>query len=56
MRSIFITALVTISLAVGAVYWLGRPLSGDTGFCTTRVGTTVVETDLEEVDLEDAPE
>lgn len=48
MRTIFITALITVALAIGGVYWLGRPMSGDTGFCVTRVGATVVETDLEQ--------
>lgn len=48
MRSIVVTAVVTIALAVGFMYWLGRPLAEGTGFCTTRVGTTVVETDLEQ--------
>lgn len=48
MRSIVVTAVITIALAVGFMYWIGRPLAGGTGYCTTRVGSTVVETDLEQ--------
>ncbi len=48
MRAIVVTALITITIALGIVYWLGQPLKNDTGFCVTQVGNTVVETDLEQ--------
>lgn len=48
MRTIFITAVVTVALALGGMYWLGRPLASTSSYCVTRVGTTVVETDAEQ--------
>lgn len=48
MRTIFITAAVTVALALGGMYWLGRPLTSTSSYCVTRVGTTVVETDAEQ--------
>lgn len=48
MRAILGTVLVTLALVAGVALWLTQPTKAVQGFCLTRVGTTVVETDLEQ--------